>query len=75
MDLYDDGDGLHIIVGNIATTPSYHIDFVMDGRRFPIEPGAIFENTRCEPFERPPKAWLRQIQLRSVPYVPRYDYY
>jgi hypothetical protein len=66
MDVRDDGDGLHIIVGNILSTPGYHIDFVMDGRRFPIEPEAIFDDPRCEPFGWHPPSWPRQLYRRYI---------
>jgi hypothetical protein len=71
MDLRDDGDGLHIIVGNIATTPTYHVDFVMDGRRFAIKPEAIFDDMRCAPFGLPPASWPRRIHRRY--YVQHYN--
>jgi hypothetical protein len=71
MDLRDDGDGLHIIVGHIKSTPSYHVDFVMDGRRFPIEPDAIFDDVHCEPIGGTPSAWLKRINWRSFRYVQR----
>jgi hypothetical protein len=65
VDVRDDQDGLHIIVGTIGSVPSYHIVFVMDGVRFRVAPEAIFEDPRCQPFGRPPRRWLRQVRLRS----------
>jgi hypothetical protein len=67
VDVRDDQDGLHIIVGTIQTVPSYHVDFVMDGRRFPIPPEAIFDDPHCRPLDRTPPTWLKQIRLRSIP--------
>lgn len=72
IDLRDDGDGLHIIVGNIASRkPTYHVDFVMDRHRFPIAPEAIFDDPHCEPFNGTPRSWLRQIYVCSHDYVPQ----
>lgn len=74
IDVRDDQDGLHIIVGTLQSVPSYHVDFVMDGKRFRVPPASIFEDPHCQPFHRPPRSWLKQIQLRwnhSVYSAPR----
>ena len=65
-DVRDDQDGLHIIVGNIKSEPTYHITFVMDGARFQFAADAIFDDPKCRPFCRPPRTWLGQICVRSV---------
>ncbi|MBI3464784.1 MAG: hypothetical protein HY000_17270 [Planctomycetes bacterium] len=57
-------DGLHIIVGNICRRPEYHIDFVMDCRRFEVPPEIILEDVCCEPFGGPPPSWLKRIQMK-----------
>ena len=64
IDLADDQDGLHIIVGNIESTPCYNVDFVVDRVRFRVPEELIFEDLHCPPFPRPPERWLRQIRLR-----------
>jgi hypothetical protein len=66
MDVNDDQDGLHIIVGNIAHKPSYNIDFVMDGVRFRVAPGLFFQDPDCQPGGRPPEKWLKQIRIRRT---------
>ncbi len=65
IDVRDDQDGLHIIVGNIRTVPTYHVDFVMDGARFEIPTAAIFEDPTCLPFARTLSTWLEKIRLRT----------
>ena len=54
LDVRDDQDGLHIIVGNITRTPQYHIDFVMDGIRFPTGPRQFFADPATRPGSRAP---------------------
>ena len=66
MDMADDQDGLHVIVGNIATRPAYSVTFVMDGTRFRIPPESLFHDLNCQPFARPPQVWMRQIEIRDV---------
>lgn len=66
QDMSDDEDGLHIIVGNIQTTPEYHIDFVMDRRRFRLRPEQFFEQPDCEPFRQPPHDWMKRIHIRKL---------
>jgi hypothetical protein len=69
VDLRDDQDGLHIVVGNIDGLPRYHIDFVVDGKRFGVAPELIFDDPECLPFRHSPHRWLRRIRIeRHVPY-------
>ena len=58
-------DGLHVIVGRIGRRgpPDYHVDFVMDGRRFNLRPEAVFEDPACRPLPRPPASWMKRIHL------------
>jgi hypothetical protein len=70
VDIRDDQDGLHIIVGTIQSTPAYHVAFVMDGARFQLSPEAIFEDPHCRPFGRTPRSWLDQIRVRTIPQEP-----
>jgi hypothetical protein len=65
IDVLDDQDGLHIIVGNVLTRPTYHVDFVMDGRRFSLTPSQIFDDPDAKPFARAPHDWLQTIKLRK----------
>ncbi len=68
-DLNDDQDGLHIIAADVDKEPRYHIDFVVDGRRFHVAPNVIFEDPDCLPLSHAPRSWLLQIQVRRyVPY-------
>lgn len=66
IDINDDQDGLHIIVGTIRSVPSYHLDFVMGQTRFAVAPETFFADPQCRPFDRPPARWLKQIRLRKV---------
>jgi hypothetical protein len=67
LDMQDDQDGLHIIVGNIdRPRPQYNVDFVMDGARFRVRPETIFEDPDCTAFERAPFKWMQKIQIRKV---------
>lgn len=69
MDVNDDQDGLHIIVADVDKQPRYHIDFVVDGRRFRVAPHLIFEEPECLPCAQPPRRWLEQVYVRRyVPY-------
>lgn len=64
-------DGLHLIVGRLDRPGKfdYHADFVMDGRRFALDPAAVLEDPRCEPLPRVPPAWVRSIHMqRSSPW-------
>ena len=65
VDVRDDQDGLHIIVGNITSTPQYHIDFVMDGVRFQLGPRQFFAEPDTRPASRAPSQWLDQIRVRA----------
>jgi hypothetical protein len=65
MDKRDDQDGLHIIVGNITRAPEYHIDFVMDGVRFPLTAEQFFADPATRPGSRAPRLWLEQIRIRA----------
>jgi hypothetical protein len=61
-------DGLHIIVGNLLRTPTYHIDFMIDGRRFNLPPKLILADTQCEPFSYVPDCWIERIHMKPVSY-------
>lgn len=62
-------DGLHIVVGRVHKPQvDLHIDFVMDGKRFPIRPRDVFAETNITPFRQVPKAWTEQILLRKIRY-------
>jgi hypothetical protein len=65
LDVQDDEDGLHIIVGNIAQRPQYHIAFVMDGVRFQLAPHQLFVDPHALPGCRVPAQWLEQIRVRA----------
>ena len=65
LDRHEDQDGLHIIVGNITRTPQYHIDFVMDGVRFPVPPAQFFAAPDSLPDTLAPDLWIEQIRIRA----------
>jgi hypothetical protein len=68
-DIRDDQDGLHIIVADIRRTPDYHVDFVIDGKRFGVKPEDIFEDPDCLPGPQPPRGWMKCVDVqRYVPY-------
>jgi hypothetical protein len=68
LDIADDQDGLHVIVGNIdKTPPDYNIDFVVDGVRFAVRPEHVFEDPCSLPFGQPPDHWMSQIRVRRIP--------
>ena len=72
IDVHDDQDGLHIIVANIHAEPSYHIDFVVDGKRFGVAPSLIFEDPDCRPDTCTPTTWLGQLRVeRTMPPPPK----
>jgi hypothetical protein len=64
LDVHDDQDGLHIIVGNITDTPQYHIVFAIDGARFQLDPAHFFADPATLPGPRAPSVWLEQIRIR-----------
>ena len=64
LDIADERDGLHIIVGNIAAQPTYHVTFIVDGRRFQVAPELIFESMDVEPTDAVPRNWLNCIVIR-----------
>ncbi|HVS35721.1 MAG TPA: Mov34/MPN/PAD-1 family protein [Gemmataceae bacterium] len=59
-------DGLHIIVGRIGRRgpPEYHVDFVMDRRRFHLAPEEVFEDATCRALPRPPESWIKRIHMK-----------
>jgi hypothetical protein len=63
-------DGLHIVAGRLdEAAPDFHADFVIDGRRFNLDPDEIFEKgDRCRPYPRAPQGWVRQIRLKKYGY-------
>jgi hypothetical protein len=68
-DLADDQDGLHIIVGDLNYSPKYHVDFVIDRKRFGVAPELIFDDPSCLPFRQPPRAWRQCVRIEKyVPY-------
>lgn len=64
LDISDECDGLHIIVGNIAAQPTYHVTFVIDGRRFSVDPALIFQTVDVPPAESVPRSWLQSIVIQ-----------
>jgi hypothetical protein len=63
-DVRDDQDGMHIIVANVQSEPRYHVDFVVDGKRFGVSPELVFEAPDCLPGPHPPRRWIDRVQVR-----------
>jgi hypothetical protein len=64
LDMLDDQDGMHIIVGEIDSRPRYNVDFVIDRRRFRIAPESFFEDVNCTPFEKVPRPWIDCVHTK-----------
>jgi proteasome lid subunit RPN8/RPN11 len=68
--------GLHIVVGRIrAEPPDFHVEAVVDGERFVLEPADIVSGyaTRCMTF---PEHWLERVEIepyKPVPYSAIYS--
>jgi len=60
-------DGLHMVIGHVSKTPTYHIDFVVDGSRFRVPPEIILASQPAPPYPRPPKSWLNSVRLVKRP--------
>ena len=61
-------DGLHLIVGNITSdTPTWHIDFCIDGQRFTLQPPLLIESLPTPPYLSPPATWMARITLKHSP--------
>lgn len=57
-------DGIHIVAGRLhRPRPDLHVDFLMDGRRFPFAPEEVFAPGRLVPYRRVPQAWLERIRI------------
>jgi hypothetical protein len=66
VDLAEDQDGLHIIVGDILKRPSYYVYVVVDRVRFDVPPASFFEELDCAPFQHVPSNWLKRIRVQRV---------
>jgi proteasome lid subunit RPN8/RPN11 len=62
-DIHDEQDGMHIVVSNIDTVPSYWLEFVVDGQRFGVRPESFFADPNCLPGPRVRREWLDRIQV------------
>ena len=61
-------DGLHLIVGNITgNSPTWHIDFCIDGQRFTVQPPLLIESLPPPPYLPAQARWLEQIKLQHGP--------
>lgn len=56
-------DGLHIIIGNIHSRPSWHVDFAIDGMRFTVPQELILESLPEAPYPDPDPEWMSQIKI------------
>jgi hypothetical protein len=65
-------DGLHLVVGRVdEKRPEFHLDFVMDGRRFPLEPSMFLGDTAVDPAPLVPQSWNQPVEVFRTPYVER----
>jgi PRTRC genetic system protein A len=57
-------DGVHAVVGRIEDEPpEFHVELAIDGHRFQLEPGQLFEGYSVRR-NFVPKAWIEQVQVR-----------
>jgi hypothetical protein len=60
-------DGLHIVIGRVhRERVDFHVDFLMDGVRFPMEPDYVFAGTDFGDSKQAPAAWIDQIVVKKV---------
>lgn len=56
-------DGVHAVVGRVEDEPpEFHVELAVDGHRFALEPGQLFEGYR-ERRKFVPKQWLDQVKV------------
>lgn len=59
--------GLHLVVGRIEREPpDLHVEAVVDGTRFTLEPPQVIEDYR-QRCTRVPRAWLERVSVEVVP--------
>lgn len=62
-------DGLHIIAGRVhRDEPEFHVDFVMDGQRFSVDPDVVLPETSCPSADAVPDEWKRKVLVDYRPY-------
>jgi hypothetical protein len=66
QDRYDEEyrAGLHVVVGRLdLEPPQFHVEFVVDGTRFDVDPAQVMEGyeSRCNEV---PKEWLDRVSVR-----------
>lgn len=64
-------DGVHVIVGHVESEPpEFHLELAIDGSRFGLEMGQVFEG-----YERRrrfvPRKWLEQVRVKVDSYARR----
>jgi PRTRC genetic system protein A len=65
-------DGLHLVVGCVdEKRPEFHLDFVMDGKRFPLEPSEFVGDAAVDPAPLVPRSWKQRVEVVRTPYVER----
>ncbi len=63
-------DGLHVIVGRLDRTEvELHIDFVMDGRRFAVDPEELIPWDEITEEGGFPDEWREQVVVERRPYI------
>ncbi len=61
--------GVHIIAGHIdSDVPSFHVDFVMDGRRFAISADEVFERVAPGDSLEVPEEWKERVIIERDRY-------
>lgn len=67
--------GLHIVVGRInRDSPEFHVEAVVDGTRFVLQPADLFEGFEDRRFDFP-NEWLERIQIETYESKPYYSIY
>ena len=64
-------DGVHVVVGRIESEPpEFHLELAIDGHRFELETGHVFEG-----YEKRrrfvPRKWLEQVRVKVDSYARR----
>ena len=59
-------DGIHAVVGRIdREPPEFHLELAVDGHRFRLAPGDVFEGYR-QRRRFVPEAWLSRVRVKPV---------
>ena len=58
--------GLHVVAGRVDRDPDWHVEYVVDGTRFSVDPGLVLDLEGCARASwRFPRRWLRRIAIEA----------